>query len=107
MDLDGELTVLLLEHRAHIDHRIDVLAAGVYSPNGRSRTARSRNSHKRADGASRRGRIARRGKSEDAEAAVGLDDVAEVDRLGVGEADDRRGMKARADDEVLAPDAGA
>ena len=44
-----------------------------------------------------RGGIVRTGKREDAPAAVRLDGVAEVNGLGVREADDRRGMKPHAD----------
>ena len=36
---------------------------------------------------------------QNAEAAIRFDDVAEVDGLGIREADDRRGMKALPDDE--------
>ena len=46
------------------------------------------------------------GKGEDPKAAIRFDDVAEVNRLGVGETDDRRGMKALAEQRSLQPDAG-
>ena len=48
-----------------------------------------------------RGGIFRAGKGEDAPAAVRLDRVAEVNRLGVRQTDDRRGMKAHADRQPL------
>ena len=51
----------------------------------------------RADAGAGRGGILRAGKREDAPAAVGLDRVAEVNRLGVRDANDRRGMKPHAD----------
>ena len=39
------------------------------------------------------------GKGENSKPPIRFDDVAEVDRLGIRETDDRRGMKALSDDE--------
>ncbi len=47
----------------------------------------------------RRGRVPCPRKGEDAEAAVRLDHVAELNGLRIGDADNRRGMKAHADRE--------
>src|SRR5215471_17348270 len=51
------------------------------------------------DGGVGRGGIFATCKGKDAKTAIYLADMAELNRLGVGETDHRRGMKARADQE--------
>ena len=74
--------------------------AGVYFLHRRLRRLGEKVAQ-RADAGAGRGGILRAGKREDAPAAVRLDRVAEVNRLGVRDADDRRGMKAHADRQPL------
>ena len=90
----------LLEHGADVDHRVDVLSAPLARvfPDRGLRTLGEKLAQREADCGDG---IARSGKDVDAQAAVGLADVAEVDGLGVRQADDRRGVKAHADDEPL------
>ena len=98
--LDGELTMRLLEHGADIDHRVDVLVRRGVCPHRRVGCSGQKVAQG-PDAGGRRGGILRAGKGEDAPAAVRLDRVAEVNRLGVGQTDDRRGMKAHADLKTL------
>ena len=56
---------------------------------------------------SRCSRVLAAGKCQKAPAAIRLDRVTELHRLGVSQPDDRRGMEARADDQTLWPDADA
>ena len=73
--------------------------AGVYLPD--RRLGRLRRESRRARGGATTDRgVFRAGKGEETPAAIGLDRVAEMDRLGVGEADDRRRMEAHADREA-------
>ena len=95
----------LLEYGAHVDDRVDILALPRIFPQRRLRILAEKIAQA-ANGGARGRRIARSGKGEDAKAAVRLDDMAEVHRLGIGETDDRRGMEARPDDETLQRDAG-
>jgi len=90
----------LLEHRADIDHRIDVLAGRGVFPHRRVLCLGEKAAQGLDAGVGRR-RMRRAGKGEDAPAAVRLDRVAEVKRLGVRQTDDRRGMKAHADRQPL------
>ena len=88
----------LLEHRADIDHRVDIhAAAGIFSD--RRLPTLCEKIAQPTDGGARGGRIARSRKGEDPKASIRFDDVAEVNRLGVRETDDRRGMKAFSNDE--------
>ena len=90
----------LLEDGPDIDHGVDIRARGVYLRTGDSGDS-ARNSHSARMPRGRRGGILRAGKGEEAPAAVGLDRVAEMHRLGVGQADDRRRMEAHADRQAL------
>ena len=99
----------LLEYRADIDHRVDILAGRRIFPNRRFAVLAEKIAQP-ADGGVCSGRIARAGKGEDPKASIRFDDVTELNRLGVGETDDRRGMKTLSDHEsfgqmlvVLAP----
>ena len=74
--------------------------AGVYFLTGDS-GASARKSHSARMPELRAAGIPRARKGEDAPAAVRLDRVAEVNRLRVRDADDRRGMKAHADRQPL------
>ncbi len=99
-NLDGERVVRLLENRADIDHRIDVFAGGGVFSHGRV-LCLGQKIAQRPDAGVGCGRILGPGKGQDAPAAIRLDDVAEVDRLGVRETNDRRGMKAHPDRQPL------
>ncbi len=93
---DGEFVMTLLENRSDIDHRVDVFARRGVFPHRRLPCLGKKVAQGRDAGVGRGG-ILRTGKSEDAPAAVRLDRMAKVNRLGVRETDDRRGMKTHAD----------
>src|SRR5262249_23209772 len=97
---DVKLAMRLLEHRAHVDQRVDILALARVSANRRLLTPGEKFAPP-ADGGAAGGGIAHRRKGEQAKASIRSGDVAEVNRLGVGETDDRRRMKARADNEAF------
>ena len=82
----------LLEHRADIDHRVDIFAAARILSDRRLPTLGKKIAQP-TDGGTRGGLIARSGKGEDPKASIRFDDMSEVNRLGVRKTDDRRGMK--------------
>ena len=90
----------LLEHGADVDHRVDVLIilllARVFPDRGLrtlgEEIAKLAKFRAGGDG------VAASGKDVDAEAPVGLADVAEVHGLGISNTDDGRGVEALADD---------
>src|SRR5271163_1283514 len=97
---DSQFAMALLEYRPDIDCGVDI-RSGRSVP--RDRRAR-RLGEKLAQSSEPRGRsggVRRIGEREYPPPAVRLDGVAEVNRLGVGEADHRRRMKAHADREAL------
>ena len=79
---------------------VDVRACRRVSPDRRLRRLGEKIAQ-RADAGGRRRGILRAGEGEDAPAAVRLDRVAEVNRLGVRQTDDRRRMEAHADHEAF------
>ena len=95
--LDGELPMSLLEHRADIDDRVDILALARIFSDGRVPALREKIAQP-PDGGARGRRIIRSRKSENPKPPIRSGDVAEVDRLGIRDTDDRRGMKALPDD---------
>ena len=90
----------LLEHRADIDHGVDIGARGRVPSDGRFRTL-GRKSH-----SERTAELAAAGSPLPAKTKIrkrpsALTDVAKMNRLGVREPNDRRGVKARADHQAL------
>src|SRR5262249_52960826 len=83
---------------ANVDYGVDILPSARILSDGRVRILGEKIAQS-ADGGGCGGWIARSGKGEDAKAAVGFHDVAEMNRLGVGETDDRRRMKAGSSNE--------
>ena len=79
----------LLEDGADIDYRVDVLAGAGVPADGRLWVLLQKIA-KLADRRIGRCRVARSGKGEDAKTSVSFDDVAQVNRLGVGQPDDWR-----------------
>ena len=74
--------------------------AGVYRFDGRFGTLAQEVAQRAKRGVGGRG-IASAGKDKNPEAPVRLGDVAKMNRLGIREPNDRRGVKARADHEAL------
>ena len=75
--------------------------AGVYFFDGRLADSALRKSHSARMGELAAAGSPAAGKDEDPPASVRLGDVAEMNRLGVREPDDRRGVKAHADRQTL------
>src|SRR5437868_6854590 len=90
----------LLEDRAEVDHGVDVLARRRVFDHRRLRSRREKITERPDTGSTCAG-IAGASKRKDPEAAIGLHDVAEMNGFRVGDANDRRGVKARADRQAL------
>jgi hypothetical protein len=91
-----KLAMALLKYRTDIDDCIDILSRrGV--PSDRRLTLLSQKAAQTLDARIGQGRILRAGKGENAPAAVCFADMAKMNRLSIGQTDDRRRMKAGAD----------
>jgi hypothetical protein len=88
----------LLEDRANIENGIDILSSRGEAANGRAGIFVKKPT-KPGNSRVRQGRIFFRTKRKKPPARISLDDMAKLDRLGIGKADDRRRMEARADPE--------
>src|SRR5271170_7852517 len=96
--MESSLRSSLLEGRPDVDDGVDVgPVRGVFSHRGMRGTGEII-----AQGSEPRGRargIFGVGESEEPEATVRLDDMPQLNGLGVSEADDRQGVKTHADNE--------
>src|SRR5580658_8992896 len=90
----------LLENRPDIDRGVDVRPRRRVSSDGRSIGPGEKLAENPEPGRPRAG-IFRVGEQEEPPASVRLDGMTQMNRPGVGEADDRGGMKAHAYREAL------
>jgi hypothetical protein len=98
--LQAKLAMVLLEDGAHVDHRVDIRQRRRVPPNrrvGRVREKVAQSSHPRGGCSG----ILRIGEGENPPAAVRLNRVAQMNRLGIGQTNDRRRMETHADHEAL------